>query len=69
MTANDIKKMAELKNKAQQTILDSVDSIINALQAFDGKSISGNKKESWTALTQYVLTCMQALKKTHGIQH
>jgi hypothetical protein len=36
--------MAELKNKAQQTILDSIDSIIQALQAFDGKSITGNKK-------------------------
>lgn len=44
MTINDIKTMAELKNKAQKTILDSVDSIIEVLQAFDGKSISGNKK-------------------------
>ena len=44
MTKNDVLKMAELKNKVHQTILDSIDGIINALQAFDGKSISGNKK-------------------------
>lgn len=44
MTINDIKTMAQMKNEAQTAVLNSIDQIKQALQAFDGKSITGNKK-------------------------
>lgn len=50
MTINDIKALANLKNQKQSEIIKLCEPIAKVLEAFNGKSITGNKKRITEAL-------------------
>lgn len=50
MTINDIKALANLKNQKQSEIIALCEPIAQTLEAFNGKSITGNKKRITDAL-------------------